>query len=524
MVTVFNYADVDLSLYKMIPLEGLNNYFISKNGIIYNKNTKRYNIPKSSKKHGGFSIELKNNDKRVQYLIKYLLYITYINNNSNIKHKDIIIKQTHDELHYINFRIGDLELKNPHLYSNNNSNENTNNNSNENTNNNSNENTNNNSNENTNNNSNENTNNNLNENTNNNLNENTNNNSNENTNNNLNENTNNNLNENTNNNLNENTNNNLNEDEEYNLNLFKKIASPELEEYLISKTGLIYNTKTKGFKKPYYHININSYVVHLHNKQYQLKHLLYITFIDSTHNIDELRNVKSKFMLNIKQTHDNLPYINFKLEDLELISKSDKLKLQARNNRIINKYDDNKKFIQSYNNIEDIRSEFNTKYNKYITLACSKNKNKLYNGYYFRYDDDDEIKNPELVINSESIGANQTIDYLTEEWKQLSGEYYDNYEISNFGRFRNINTKKILKPHESGNYLYANINIYNKELNKKEVKKIRMNVLVAQYFIPIPDNLQNVPNIVVDHIDGNKSNNHYTNLQYLTLGENNCKG
>jgi hypothetical protein len=420
--------DKNLELYKNIPLDGLENYLISQNGIIYNSNTKKYNIPKFSNKNCGFSIELKNKNKRISYLIKYLLYITFIDYDINILPKEVMIKKTNNELPYINFSINDLKLYKYVL------------------------------------------------------------------------------------------------EEHKNLNLFYKIPLNELNNYILSKNGIVYNTISKKYLKPYYHKNLKLYIIQLNNKQYQIKHLLYITFINPEYSLDELSDVKSKFMLNIKQTHDNLPYINFTIDDLELISKSDKLKLQARNNRIINKYDENKNFIQSYNNLEDIRAEFNTKYNKYITLACSKNKNKLYNGYYFRYDDDDEIKNPELLINNSSIGSQEVINYSTEEWKQLSGEYYDNYEISNFGRFRNINTKKILKPHESGNYLYANINIYNKELNKKEVKKIRMNVLVAQYFIPIPDILQNVPNIVVDHIDGNKSNNHYTNLQYLTLGENNCKG
>ena len=72
--------------------------------------------------------------------------------------------------------------------------------------------------------------------------------------------------------------------------------------------------------------------------------------------------------------------------------------------------------------------------------------------------------------------------------------------------------------------VYANINIYNPEINKKEVKKIRMNVLVAKEFIPIPEHLKDKPNIVVDHIDGDKKNNYYENLQYITASDNNLKG
>ena len=56
--------------------------------------------------------------------------------------------------------------------------------------------------------------------------------------------------------------------------------------------------------------------------------------------------------------------------------------------------------------------------------------------------------------------------------------------------------------------------------NKKEVKKIRINILVAKYFI----NENDIENLVVDHIDGNKQNNYYKNLQYITISENIIKG
>jgi len=328
-------------------------------------------------------------------------------------------------------------------------------------------------------------------------------------------------------------------DNHTNLSLFTDIPVNNFNNYMISKVGLIYNKINKQFYKPHYHKNTKIYLIKLNEFQYQLKHLLYITYINPEYDFKELTNVKSKFMINIKKTNNNLPYINFEVEDLELITKSDKIKMQSRNNRIINKYDNNRNFIKSYDNIEDIRKELNIKYNKYITLACGKNKDKLYNNYYFRYDNDDEIKNPEIIGLSEQSNNieeskeefKQEIELKPEDWKQLNTNdenniYYNNYEISNHGRFRNFNTKKILKPHVSGNYLYANINIYNPEKNKKEVKKNRINILVAKYFLTKPEkyNNYNIEDLVVDHIDGNKNNNYFKNLQYLTIGENTSKG
>lgn len=425
-------VDKDLSQFKQIPIDEIDNYLMSERGIIYNTNTKNYMIPRFNKRDNVYIIDLtKENKERKKYQIKYLLYITFINNDLNIQSSNIIISKYDNNLKYINFTIYDLNIKSVILK------------------------------------------------------------------------------------------------EDNDLNNFKLIPIDELNNYLISEIGIVYNSISKQYLIPYCHKNTKIYTVHLNKSHYQVRHLLYITFIDNNINIEELRNVKSKFMINIKNTNEDLKYINFTINDLELITKSEKLKLQNRNNRIINKYNSKKEFITSYTEIEDIRIELGIKYNKYITLACSKNKDKLYNNYYFRYDDDDEIKNPDIIGKNEvNINGNNDIIRDEEEvWKQLNNseynEYYSNYEISNYGNYRNIKTKNILKPHVSGNYYYANINIYNKELNIKQVKKERINKLVADNFLDKPENISN---LIIDHIDGNKSNNYYNNLQYLTIQENIKKG
>lgn len=58
---------------------------------------------------------------------------------------------------------------------------------------------------------------------------------------------------------------------------------------------------------------------------------------------------------------------------------------------------------------------------------------------------------------------------------------------------------------------YLIVSLY---LNKRTTTKA-VHVLVAKCFVPNPDNLPEV-----DHKDGNKTNNHYTNLRWVTRGKN----
>lgn len=103
-------------------------------------------------------------------------------------------------------------------------------------------------------------------------------------------------------------------------------------------------------------------------------------------------------------------------------------------------------------------------------------------------------------------------------------DYEGFYEISNLGRVRSLdrivyfrNNKgsrhyigKILKQKYHNGYAYVNLN------KNKELKVLPIHRLVAEHFIPNPDNLP-----VVNHKDGVKSNNYYWNLEWTTsLGNN----
>ena len=96
-------------------------------------------------------------------------------------------------------------------------------------------------------------------------------------------------------------------------------------------------------------------------------------------------------------------------------------------------------------------------------------------------------------------------------WKQiwLDGKL-TNYEVNEYGDVRNTRNCHITKPRIKTGYLCTNISINGKQ------RMIRTHRLVAQAFKPMRYKDQDF----VNHIDGDKLNNHISNLEWVTPKEN----
>lgn len=97
-----------------------------------------------------------------------------------------------------------------------------------------------------------------------------------------------------------------------------------------------------------------------------------------------------------------------------------------------------------------------------------------------------------------------------EIWKTITEA--TNYEVSNMGRVRNKTTKQILTGRSSkSGYLQVCIKITatNKFTNRY------IHRLVAQYFLDNPENKREV-----NHINGDKTKNEVSNLEWVTPSEN----
>lgn len=96
-----------------------------------------------------------------------------------------------------------------------------------------------------------------------------------------------------------------------------------------------------------------------------------------------------------------------------------------------------------------------------------------------------------------------------EIWKDVPG-YIGLYKVSNYGRVKSVKKQLVLKTSGSGNR-YKTVALCNGMR-----KTFRLHRLVAAAFIPNPDNKP-----CIDHIDGDRANNHADNLRWVTYLENN---
>jgi hypothetical protein len=93
-----------------------------------------------------------------------------------------------------------------------------------------------------------------------------------------------------------------------------------------------------------------------------------------------------------------------------------------------------------------------------------------------------------------------------------NGVVYEQFEVSNDGQIKNIQTGTIYKLTLNKNgYLQVCVSLGS----RKNKKVFKVHKAVAEAFIPNPENKKEV-----NHLDGNKQNNNVSNLEWATSKEN----
>lgn len=112
-----------------------------------------------------------------------------------------------------------------------------------------------------------------------------------------------------------------------------------------------------------------------------------------------------------------------------------------------------------------------------------------------------------------------------EIWRPIK-EYEGFYEVSNFGRVKSVIGYRPSKTHRNGFMFVNKERILKQTIHSTKcfnvvlcvnavLKNVKPHRATAESFIPNPDN-----KLVVNHKDGNRFNNHVSNLEWCTYSEN----
>lgn len=118
-----------------------------------------------------------------------------------------------------------------------------------------------------------------------------------------------------------------------------------------------------------------------------------------------------------------------------------------------------------------------------------------------------------IKIGDQNINLYNTNLYNTnlnnEKWININN--YPNYKVSSYGRIMNIRTKRLLKQHKNS-HGYLEVNLYKNNRGKT----FQVHSVVYHNFKE-----EDTIGFIVNHIDGNKTNNNINNLEKITYKENN---
>jgi len=258
--------------------------------------------------------------------------------------------------------------------------------------------------------------------------------------------------------------------------------------YEISDNGRVRNKLTKSLLKQRCYDGYMS--VSIGNHKRCLIHLLvanaFIEKIENKNSVDHIdKNRQNNNVNNLRWStnKEQCENRNWSKGDyyrkIHQIDKETKVIINIHNN-----INDAVDYIYSNNLCDILTKKSSIKSILFTTLQCK--KETLY-GYIWKYETKEDICN--------------------DVWKSVKELYPDanDYKISNLGRAKNQNDI-FINGTKSGDYTTIYIGIKSRQ---------KIHILVAKLFIPNPENKR-----CVNHVDGDKTNNCVSNLEWNTHSEN----
>lgn len=267
--------------------------------------------------------------------------------------------------------------------------------------------------------------------------------------------------------------------------------------YLISSEGYIISKKSGKILEP--HNNGEYYQVHIYDEGKSVPKSIHIlmarTFLElpddaTKRKVDHINGIETDNQL------ENIRYVNSSQNGLNAYRNGNNKLHNKCSYKKVCKLDLDGNFLQRYNSFEEAARQNNMCNGTRIALCC-KGMAQTAGGFKWKYSKLN--KNKKITL------------YENEKFRKIpkiKSQTYSKYLLSNYGKIQNIKTKKYLSiNNDKKGYQFIRIISDSGKIIKHLIHR-----LVGFVFLGFPSGKLDR----INHIDENKSNNYYKNLEWIT--------